>query len=91
LHRSDPIYITVNRLRQFPLKDIDHLRLYGDQIDTKNGRTRNMAFYENIGYGYKSPYKLIDELDKVTIDEVNDFVRANLSKENQYLAIVGKR
>ncbi|UCD93342.1 MAG: insulinase family protein [Candidatus Zixiibacteriota bacterium] len=60
-------------------------------IDTKNGRTRNIAFYEQVGYGYKFPYELMAQVDRLTVDDVKNFIRSYFGEENQYLAIVGKK
>jgi zinc protease len=63
--------------------------IYG--IDRKSGRANNMATYEFFGYGYKFILDQLAMADKITLEDVNEFVRAKLTADRQYLAIVGKK
>jgi predicted Zn-dependent peptidase len=60
-------------------------------IDKKSNRAYYMAYYEYIGYGYRFVYDLIDGADEASVTGMNEFIKANLSHEKQYLAIVGKK
>jgi predicted Zn-dependent peptidase len=61
------------------------------QIDQKEKRAINMAYYEFIGYGYKFINELITGVDKVTVAEANRFIKENFTPDKLYLAVVGKK
>ena len=61
------------------------------QIDQKEKRAINMAYYEFIGYGYKFINELIAGVDKVTVAEANRFIKENFTPDKLYLAVVGKK
>jgi len=60
-------------------------------IDTKGGRANNMAFYECVGYNYRLVPELLALADKVTLDEINNFVKVKLTEDKIYTSIVGKK
>ncbi|MBN1213451.1 MAG: insulinase family protein [candidate division Zixibacteria bacterium] len=61
------------------------------RIDTKANRANNMAYYEYIGYGYRFVLDLIEKADGVTLEEVNKFIKDNLTPDREYISIVGKK
>jgi zinc protease len=60
-------------------------------IDKKSNRANNMAYYECIGYNYKFNLDLIKMADKITLDEVNNFVKSNFTDDRKFTSIVGKQ
>ncbi len=60
-------------------------------IDTKSVRANNMAYLEYIGYGYKFVLDLIDMADRVTLEQINDFIGTHFSRDEKYVSIVGKK
>jgi len=62
--------------------------IYG--IDRKSGRADNMAFYEQIGYGYKTILDQIALADEITLEDVNTFVKSRLTPDRKYLSVIGK-
>jgi len=63
--------------------------IYG--IDRKSNRANNMAYYEYVGYDYRTILELITLADQVTLDEVNGFIKEQLTDEHKYVAIVGRQ
>ncbi len=61
------------------------------RIDSKIGRASNMAGNEYIGYGYKMISELMAAIDKVTVDDVDGFIKARLNPDGLYTSIVGKK
>ncbi|MFH2034952.1 MAG: pitrilysin family protein [Candidatus Zixiibacteriota bacterium] len=61
------------------------------RIDRKSNRANNMAYYEYIGYNYRIILDLIAMADKITLKEVNDFVKKNFTEDKKYTSIVGKK
>jgi zinc protease len=59
-------------------------------IDRKATRAANMAYYEYIGYGYRYPLELMAAGDRIGVNEMNDFIRRNLTDDRKYLSVVGK-
>jgi zinc protease len=60
-------------------------------IDRKAGRAGNMAYYEYIGYGYRYPLELMAAGDRISQNEMNDFIKRKLTDDRKYLSIVGKK
>jgi len=61
------------------------------RIDTKANRANNMAYYEYVGYGYRFILDLIEMADGITLEEVNGFIKDELTSGRKYLSIVGKK
>ncbi len=59
-------------------------------IDIKRNRANNMAFYHWIGYNHRFVFDLIEQADKVTLAELNTFIKERFSSDRRYTSIVGK-
>lgn len=63
--------------------------MYG--IDIKSNRANNMAFYEYIGYNYRYVLDLIEMADKVTLEQLNNFLKKRFTADRKFVSIVGKK
>ncbi len=63
--------------------------IYG--IDRKSNRANNMAFYEYIGYNYRYVLDLIEMADKVTLEQLNSFIKDRFTADRRFVSIVGKK
>ncbi len=61
------------------------------EIDRKSGRADNMAFYEYIGYNYRYPLDLIEMADKITLEQLNNFLKNRFTPDRRFVSIVGKK
>jgi predicted Zn-dependent peptidase len=57
--------------------------------ETKDRRTTTLGFFEALGLGYDFFTKYLQELDAVTLDEVNSYIKTYLDLEKSVLVIVG--
>lgn len=60
-------------------------------IDRKASRAGNMAYYEYVGYGYRYPLELMAAGERISQNEMNDFIKRKLTDDRKYLSIVGKK
>ena len=60
------------------------------RIDKKSSRANYMAYYQHIGYNYRFVLDLIDMADKITLQELNDFIKTEFTPERKFLSVVGK-
>ncbi len=61
------------------------------KIDKKSNRANNMAYYEYVGYNYKFVLDLLGMIDRITLAQVNNFIKEKLDEERKYVSIVGKK
>lgn len=61
------------------------------RIDTKRNRANNMAYYEYIGYNYRYVLDLIEMADKVTLEQLNKFIKERFTADRRFISIVGKK
>ncbi len=61
------------------------------RIDTKRNRANNMAYYEYIGYNYRYVLDLIEMADKVTLEQLNGFIKDKFTADRRFVSIVGKK
>ncbi|MBN2225969.1 MAG: insulinase family protein [candidate division Zixibacteria bacterium] len=80
--------ITEGELADAKINMKNHL-IYG--IDRKSTRANNMAYYEYIGCTYRTILDLIELADQISLDEVNAFVKTNLTDDRHYVSIVGRK
>jgi predicted Zn-dependent peptidase len=57
--------------------------------ETKAGRSATLAFYETVGLGYGFLEGLMGEIDSVTLDEINEFIRSGLAPKDCLFVIIG--
>jgi len=57
--------------------------------ETKGNRSLTLAFYETVGLGYGFLERIMGEIDSVTLDEINDFIRSNLAPKDSLFVIIG--
>ena len=60
------------------------------RIDKKSNRANYMAYYQHLGYNYRFVLDLIDMADKITLQEINDFIKSEFTPEHKFLSVVGK-
>ena len=80
--------ITADELADAKVNMKNHL-IYG--IDRKSIRANNMAYYEYTGYTYRTILDLIELADRISLDDVNAFVKTRLTDDRKYVAIVGRK
>ncbi|MCP4583092.1 MAG: insulinase family protein [candidate division Zixibacteria bacterium] len=61
------------------------------RIDRKSNRANNMAYFEYVGYNYRYPLDLIAMADRITLDQVNQFIKREFTEDRKYVSIVGKQ
>lgn len=59
-------------------------------FDTKSNRANNMAYYEYVGYGQKAFLEIVKKADKITVADVNNFVKNRFTTDRKFLSVVGK-
>jgi predicted Zn-dependent peptidase len=59
--------------------------------ETKEARTRNLASFEVLGLGHEFSLRFPEEIDKVSLDELNSFIREFLAPPKAYLVVVGRK
>ncbi|MEW6455896.1 MAG: pitrilysin family protein [Acidobacteriota bacterium] len=59
--------------------------------ETKDKRTRTLAFFEALGLGYDFFNKFFDELDKINLQEIDEFIRECISPEKEIQVIIGPK
>jgi len=57
--------------------------------ETKNSRTYNLAYLEALGLGYDFLNRLLDEIDRTTLDEFHAFIRDVLDPDKAMSIIIG--
>jgi len=57
--------------------------------ETKTSRSRTLAFYETVGLGHSFLIDILEEIDSVTLDEINDFIRSGLAPRDCLFVIIG--
>jgi predicted Zn-dependent peptidase len=57
--------------------------------ETKVSRSGTLAFYETVGLGYDFLAGILKEIDSVSLDEINGFIRSGLSPEDCLFVIIG--
>ncbi|MGB2908558.1 MAG: pitrilysin family protein [Candidatus Aminicenantaceae bacterium] len=57
--------------------------------ETKVSRSRTLAFYETVGLGYTFLADILEEIDSVTLDEMNGFIRSGLAPQDCLFVIIG--
>jgi len=57
--------------------------------ETKTSRSRTLAFYETVGLGYTFLKDILEEIDSVTLDEINGFIRSGLAPQDCLFVIIG--
>ena len=60
-------------------------------FDLKSNRANNMAYYEYVGYGPKFFLNVVSRADKITVTDVNNFVKNNFTPDRKFISIVGKK
>jgi zinc protease len=61
------------------------------RIDRKAARANNMAYYEYIGYNYRFILDLIEMADKISLEDINTFIKEKFSEDRRFTSIVGKK
>jgi len=61
------------------------------QIETKRNRTYSLLVCEALGLGYSFLDRIFPEVDKTTLDEMNDFIKDILSPDHKIEIIIGKK
>lgn len=59
-------------------------------FDTKSNRANNMAYYEYVGYGQKAFLDVVEKADRITVADVNNFVKNRFTTDRKFLSVVGK-
>jgi len=80
--------ITAEELDDARINMKNNLNFY---IDRKSSRANNMAVYEYAGYGYRAILNMIEMTEKITLDEINNFIKSKFVDDRKYLSIVGKK
>jgi len=57
--------------------------------ETKSARTRTLALFEILGLGYDFINTFFEEMEKVTQEEINNYIKIMLNPENRILVTVG--
>jgi predicted Zn-dependent peptidase len=57
--------------------------------ETKESRSLTLAFYETVDLGHGFLEAILDEIDSITLDEINGFIGSNLSPEDCLFVIIG--
>lgn len=61
------------------------------QIETKRNRTYSLLICEALGLGYSFLDRIFPEVDKMTLDEMNAFIKEILSPDKRIEIIIGKK
>jgi predicted Zn-dependent peptidase len=57
--------------------------------ETKVSRSGTLGFFETVGLGYAFLKESQGEIDSVTLDEINGFIRASLAPEGCLFVTIG--
>ncbi|NOR14388.1 MAG: peptidase M16, partial [Candidatus Aminicenantes bacterium] len=57
--------------------------------ETKENRTRSLAYFETMGLGYDFMEKIFAQIDATTLQELNTFIQTYLSPEKALFVIIG--
>ncbi|MCK5125622.1 MAG: insulinase family protein [candidate division Zixibacteria bacterium] len=60
-------------------------------FDRKSNRANNMAYYQYLGYGQKFFLDVVKKADRITVADVNSFVKNKFTEDRKFLSIVGKK
>ncbi len=59
--------------------------------ETKDKRARNLAFYEALGLGYEFLNEFFQEIDEVSLDEINTYIKDILNPEKATEVVIGPK
>ncbi len=57
--------------------------------ETKEERTRSLAIFQTMGLGYGYLKTILAEMDKINLEQINNFIRACLDPENRLFLTIG--
>jgi len=57
--------------------------------ETKNGKVATLAYFESVGLGHGYFSELSSEIESLTLDEVNSYIRSILAPEKAFEVVIG--